>query len=328
MSTIPQDERKSKSVDEVKRWTEKKKQSRAMSKRLYSLGVDFHSRAIRMEQCGDILLQAVCPVCGQYHDTTAKLCRDRLCPTCQWRLSRARYSQMMQCIEIMKPKLLDTQGFCQMITLTIKNVPLHELRHAIESLSTGWHNLARRKPYNQSFAWARNLEITINPRTREAHPHLHILMFWKGKDREAVTAANKSLAKDWREVMRLGYLPQTDVRNAYCKSTLADIKPGDSEAIVEAAKEAAKYTVKDSQLAKLTNTELEIFARSIAGIRFCSYGGELKKIRSKLGLSDEDYNGEDRTHCTCGAKLIQCVLEWNGSTYAVKALQTIGGAEK
>lgn len=331
MSIVNEDSQKVKSVTEIQKWTEKKKSSKEMAKKLNMLGGNYKSRAIRMEQCGDVLIQTVCPVCGETGTTTAKLCRDRLCPTCQWRLSRARYAQMMQCIEIMKPALLECKGFCQMITLTIKNVPLSELKSAIKEMHSAWTRLNHKKPYRQTMAWSKNLEITINKRTREAHPHMHILLFWKGEQRSEAEAAAKCLSEQWKAALNIDYLPQTDTRNAYVKHKQADIIPNENDAIIEASKEAAKYTTKDSQLQKLSLFELSQFAEAVAGIRFASYGGLLKKIRSKLGLSDEDYTFNDRVTCHCGAKLMQCVLEWNGTGYIVKALQNIeevvGGAK-
>lgn len=331
MSIVNEDSKKVKSVSEIQRWAEKKKRSKEMAKKLHALGGQFVNRAFRMEQCGDILIQTVCPVCGDTGTTTAKLCRDRLCPTCQWRLSRARYAQMMQCIEIMKPVLLEKHGFCQMITLTIKNVPLSELKAAIKEMHSAWTRLNHKKPYRQAMAWSKNLEITINKRTREAHPHLHILLFWEGEQKTAAEAAGRELSELWKSALNIDYLPQTDARNAYVKRRSADILPNENEAIIEASKEAAKYTAKDSQLASLSLFELSQFAEAVNGVRFASYGGLLKKIRSKLGLSDEDYTFNDRVTCHCGAKLVQCVLEWNGTNYEVKALQhieeVVGGAK-
>lgn len=331
MSILSENQKKVKTVSEIQRWAEKKKKSKEMAKKLHLLGGKYVNRAFRMEQCGDVLVQTVCPVCGDTGTTTAKLCRDRLCPTCQWRLSRARYAQMMQCIEIMKPVLLEEKGFCQMITLTIKNVPLAELKAAIKEMHSAFHNLIRRRPYKETLAWSKNLEITMNKRTREMHPHLHILLFWKGEQRAIAEEAGKALSASWKDVLNIDYLPQTDTRNAYVKRKTADIIPNDSEAIVEAATEAAKYTAKDSDIANMSLFELSQFAEAVSGVRFASYGGLLKKIRSKLGLSDEDYTFNDRVTCHCGAKLMQCVLEWNGTNYEVKALQhieeVVGGAK-
>ena len=333
MSILPEEHKQVKPITEIQRWAEKKRKSKEIAHKLRLLGKDYTNRSFRMEECGNVLLQTVCPVCGDAGTATAKLCRDRLCPVCQWRLSKARFAQMIQCIELMRPVLLEEKGFCQMITLTIRNPKMYKLKETIKKIHAAWNKLNQRVPYRNAIAWARNLEITISEKDRSPHPHLHILIFWKGSQRAVADEAASKLGEVWGSLLGVKYTPEVHTTDAYTKPSetsdidisikSVDFKPNDTESAIAAAVEASKYIVKEDQISGLSLKELRIFDQNTAGIRFSSYGGLLRKIRSKLGLQDDDYTCTDSVHCHCGAKLVQCVLEWNGERYEVKALQKI-----
>ena len=56
------------------------------------------------------------------------------------------------------------------------------------------------------------------------------------------------------------------------------------------------------------------FVAAISGMRFCSFGGEIKKARKKLGYKDADDDGEQegpQINCECGAEMVQELLQWS-----------------
>lgn len=307
------------SKDSVK-WTEKKRDSIKMAARFVTIGGKLFSRGKRMEMCGDIITSTLCPHCGTHGHTLTNLCRDRLCPICAWRLSRARFAQMAKVLQLLAPIITEKHAYCQLITLTVKNIPLHKLSAALKEMSKAWDKLARRQPLRDKsrrlIGWARNTEITINPRTREAHPHYHIMLLWDGEYKRDVMEWSKTLQEQWRECLGIDYNPIVDARAAYAKKQ--GFTASEEDATIAAALEASKYCVKDKQIAELSDSELVMFAHQIAGYRFASYGGMIKLMRQKLGLSDEDYNEMDDGQCTkCGAKMVQYIMQWNGASYVI-----------
>ena len=55
----------------------------------------YPARAYRMADCSKRIDYTYCPECGSMHIARTYLCRDRLCPLCQWRLSLQRIGDMM-----------------------------------------------------------------------------------------------------------------------------------------------------------------------------------------------------------------------------------------
>ena len=81
------------------RWQYHKQLSQQMAARLAILGLT--ARAERMYMCGSDLVFDKCADCGHVHVRQAQLCRDRLCPTCNWRLSLKRYARMSDILAVL-----------------------------------------------------------------------------------------------------------------------------------------------------------------------------------------------------------------------------------
>lgn len=310
---------------EAVKWAEKKRAAVRMSKRFIGIGGKLFARGKRMEVCGELITSTVCPSCGQHGHTMTSLCRDRLCPVCAWRLSRARFAQMAKVLELIRPIVKDEKAICMLITLTVRNVPLYKLSGALKEMSAAWKRITMRVPFKSKqsplIGFARNTEITINPKTREAHPHYHIMLLWKGAAKKQVEEWVKTLQEQWRTALNVDYAPIVDAREAYTKERHFDTE---ADATIAAALEASKYCVKDKQVAELSDAELVMFAQQIEGYRFASYGGLIKTVRKKLGLSDDSYDEIDNGTCpTCGTKMLQYVMTWSGSTYVLTEVKAV-----
>ena len=81
----------------TKKWQYKKEQALKMSEKMYCAGYD--RRAERMAECSDIVQLQYCHDCDSYQVKRANLCRDKLCPICNWRLSLRRMMSMMSIID-------------------------------------------------------------------------------------------------------------------------------------------------------------------------------------------------------------------------------------
>ena len=268
MFIIPNDKTKNK-------WKKKHIQNLQMAKKMNIAG--FKERAIRMIGCGSQIEVERCEKCGQVIFKKAILCRDRLCPTCAWRLSVKRFAEMMSVFnEIFKehPELK-----ASMLTLTVKNVPVSELKETCRNMSNAWKRLTQSKSFAlKIIGYARSLEITINKRTLKTHPHLHILLIW-GKN-EDNNVFRERMKKMWRKTTNIDYDPIIDIRDAYSKD--------ETDSAVKIALEGFKYAIKPNDFEKIPLKDFFEFANQIKGIRFISYGGIILNTRRKLKMLEKD----------------------------------------
>ena len=99
---------------------------------------------------------------------TSKYCKNRICPIC----NRIRTAQLMNSY-LPEFKKWEELTF---ITLTIPNVPEHELKDRIRQMERvfKWIKDVLRKR-KQPLKCIRKLEVTENPETINVHPHYHII---------------------------------------------------------------------------------------------------------------------------------------------------------
>jgi len=288
------------------KWAKKKMSSEAIARKLYAAG--YKGRAARMMECGSILEFAYCPECGRTHVKRANLCRDRLCPTCSWRLSLKRFGEMTSILNAMGEEI--NRHTVSMLTLTVKNVKLADLRETIKTMSKAWFAMTTRKLMTKEvWGWAKSLEITQNQKTGEFHPHFHVLIFWNGQVRSQEYRAK--FQKTWQRCAKLDYPPIIDIRDAYSEK--------DGNEVVRAALESFKYITKNSTLIRMNLSNFSEFAEQIKNIRAISFGGEIRKIREKLGMDDRDQPDNSSTYdiiCPeCASPILESVARWAGCRY-------------
>ena len=277
----------------------------------------YERRAMRMVDCSTVLVAQVCPDCGQIHIKRANLCRDRLCPVCQWRLSAQRYAEMSKMLEASGDLLEgNTVAF---LTLTVKNVTVDKLKGTLQDMSKAYKRLQERKLWKDNcLAWARSVEVTYNVNKGTYHPHYHVLFVLNGEHDEGSLGAFRNLmGKLWDKCARLDYSSVIDLRRAY-----SDL---DKDSVLAAARESFKYAVKSRDLTHLSLNDMKAFINAIAGFRMVSYGGAFRAIRKALGMQerldeprDEQPEG-DIVWCDCGGKYDETLLKWSGVTEGYNA---------
>ena len=290
------------------KWAVHKKQSLEMATRMARMRSINPSRPQRMLSCGDTLTSRYCPSCGHTHVIAAKRCRDRLCPLCTWRLSIQRYHEMMDTLELLQDQIDQEHLHASMLTLTVRNVKVSDLKECLQMIQAAWKRLYQSKLWRGVIGWARCLEITYNSKAKTVHPHLHILALTE--DRIDYQTADTELRMGWRSAARLRYNPQTDIREAYDTNGAVDVW--------RCAGEAFSYSIKPSTLLSMPDKQLETFANQIAGTRMTSYGGIIKTARAQLGFTDDEYaddNEHGDTTCQCGSPLEEMVLAWSAGGY-------------
>lgn len=287
------------------KWSEKKKLNIVVSNKMDAAG--FEERAARMRFCGTFLNMKVCPDCGKSFISSANLCRDRLCPTCSWRLSLKRFAEMCQTMQYITADDYQKAGF---LTLTVKNCKPEDLRHTIEKMSSDWHDLTLSRKFRAKVVgWARSLEITYNKRDNTFHPHFHIILLFK--ELESSNTTQVFFRKEWNRVAKLDYEAITDYREIFADENTE----GTEEAKIEKALiETYKYSVKSEELADMPLSSFRALTAGIAGIRFYAFGGIIKKARQYFKFTDKDNETEldcNREICDCGALLTDELMKWS-----------------
>lgn len=282
-------------------WQEKKQANIRMARRMKAAG--YKTRAFRMEHCGDYIMFGKCTTCGHVEVQHANLCRDKLCPVCQWRKSRRLFGEMCRTLCYIDDIDTYSAGF---LTLTVKNCTVDKLSDTLSRMAAAWNRfLANRQIKGIVRGWARSLEITYNSQSGEFHPHYHVILLYDDLIGEGRTRA--LLRQRWATAYQAGYEPITDFR------VIDDVR-GDNRDLGAAIAETYKYAVKSDDCAAMPLQTFRDFVAQINGKRFQAFGGIIKKARRELGLTEDDTGDEDTdtTVCArCGGELQQYIAEWS-----------------
>lgn len=238
-------------------------------------------RASRVRDCGSYLEFHVTESEKKLH--LSNFCKDRLCPMCNWRRSLKIFSQVSRVMDC-----LESQGYNFLfLTLTVKNCSSDDLPRTCQILFDGWRNLYHEKTvFRKSVLGSfRSLEVTRNKRTREFHPHLHVVLAVKPDYFKHGYISQEQWAELWRSCCSLDYIPVIDIRR---------IKE-DSRGLSGAVAEVAKYAVKSSDFLDGTFSECSAYVSSflsaLSGRRLCSFTGVFSEVRKQLSLDDVE-NGD------------------------------------
>ena len=303
--------------DLLVKWNEKKRRNLKIANKMLDAG--FEERGKRMRFCGTFLTKSKCPDCGKSVISSANLCRDRLCPTCAWRLSLRRFADMCATMQYLQDVSYYDAGF---LTLTVKNCKPENLRYTLQKMSEDWNRmLCQRVVKGMVWGWARSLEITYNARTNTFHPHYHVIMITNTHG-EGQAVLQQFFRERWKLSTRLPYEPITDFR--FIDSDGREHNDIDDDTFTNAILETYKYSVKSDELENMPLDTFRQFVAAISGIRFCSFGGEIKKARKQLGYKDADDDGEQESpqiNCECGAEMVQELLQWSFTEKQYKTLR-------
>ena len=93
---------------------------------------------------------------------SANFCRNRFCPTCQWRRSVKLFRQNYDCFEWIRAKYPGCRFV--FLTLTVRNVPIDSLVSRLADMSNAWHRFTMRRDFKALglLGWLRVLEVTRN----------------------------------------------------------------------------------------------------------------------------------------------------------------------
>jgi plasmid rolling circle replication initiator protein Rep len=208
----------------------------------------------------------------------ARFCHVRSCPVCQWRRSMAWQARMFTALPTIEEQMPYMRWL--MLTLTVRNCEVSELKATIKHMQQSFKRLRERKDW-PAVGYIKSLEVTRGA-DGSAHPHFHILMLVPKSYFGRSYLKTEEWSKLWCESLRVDYLPVVDVRTV--KSKNPD-KPNDiSSAVVE----VLKYETKVADLEAHPDFLLEL-AKQMIRVRAVEIGGILKEyLKTDDPVTDEE----------------------------------------
>ena len=249
--------------------------------------------AVRVRDCAEALFFRLTEAADtgelMWKLKSAPFCHYRHCSICQWRRSLRLKAIVMSAL----PEVLrqyPTARFA-LLTLTVRNCNLDDLRATVRAMNRGFKRLIERKNW-PALGWIRALEVTRG-KDGSAHPHFHVLLmlpasYFSGQ----AYVPTREWVKRWREVMRLDYDPVCDVRAIRPKArAIADgLTAGEVQALAlrSAVAELVKYATKTADLIAGGPDWLAEYVTQMHGAKATTSGGVLKGILKDVREQDED----------------------------------------
>lgn len=195
-----------------KPWDVHKAQSLDVAE-LLDLGFESHQKqAKRMRECAQRLNFAWSGPTpeGETHLRlkSTYFCRVRQCPICQWRRSLMWISRFYKAFPVIYANHPEWRYI--MLTLTVKNCQVVDLRSTISDMNKAWDRMTKRKIW-PALGFVRTLEVTRS-KDGSAHPHFHCLLavppgYFVG--RKYLSTAK--WANLWADCLRVDYTPICEV---------------------------------------------------------------------------------------------------------------------
>ena len=263
-------------------WDKHKNGSVVLEDAMRARGGKMSRRAERIAACAEQLAFVMRADGGErrlrLHSAT--FCRVRGCPVCAWRRSLKWLAKMHKAWPLLvgsRPDLVPL-----MLTLTVPNCEVADLRFILQEMGAAWHRLINRKAFKGAIVgWLRNTEITRGRDGASCHPHYHVLLLVPRSYFKGGTYMTQRQWHDlWRGALRLPDVPdhlQVDVRRI---RTSAD----DPEGMIpkKGMLEVTKYTTKVKDITDDPDWFVRVLLQC-ESLRFVASGGILKDV-----LSDKD----------------------------------------
>lgn len=264
------------------KWDRERGVVQKMSDFLYEVG-RFERWAERMDGCtrtlgfGEVIDMDTGEVKAKLVNTF--FCHCRHCQVCDGRKALVRMGRFRE--ELPKIESEYPKARWILLTLTVPNCPVKELRTTLGDMNKAWQRLSQRKAFKPVLGWIRATEVTQEKeRPGYAHPHFHVLLLVPqsmfGKD----YIKHSEWLQLWRDCYRDQSIMSVDVRS---------IKGGTMKGAVETLK-AFNYSMKVDELITRTPEWILEYMEQVHKLRFLATGGVLKNVLKRL---EEDATSEE-----------------------------------
>ena len=262
-----------------KPWDTHKSSSVSISQLYSKSGNDRYSS--RIKDCSNRLEFAITKA-NELGETKLKLtgsqfCRVRHCSICQWRRSLKWRARMFEAT----PKILlayPTHRWL-LLTLTVRNCELSELRSQLDHMTKSFAKLVKSKDF-PAIGWIRATEVTRG-KDGSAHPHFHCLLlvppsYFAGHS----YLSTAKWAVMWQKALKISYIPITDVEA---------IRAHSDEDLAKQVCHTLKYSVKPSDLLLGDNFAwLSELTAQLHKTRAVAIGGVIKDYLKEIDEDKDD----------------------------------------
>ncbi len=291
---------------------QRKSQALSIARKYSLLGYDNYAR--RMEDCLSYAhfkeKSFYTPEYDDYEDevihvheerkwrlVSARFCRIRHCPVCQW-----RRAMRWQALTLKKLSSIGSQfphSRWLFLTLTVRNCLLTELKSTIQHLNQSFKKLTLRKAF-PAFGWLKSLEVSLdNP---YAHPHFHCLLMVDESYFSDNYLEHEYWCDTWKKVAKLNYNPSIHI---------SAVPPEEELSVVS---EILKYSIKPSDLAKITPLNLYELTNQLHHVKAINKGGILRDLLQDVN-DDTDLIGSDGQGEETGHSAVYRLNNNGGGTY-------------
>jgi plasmid rolling circle replication initiator protein Rep len=167
------------------------------------------------------------------------------------------------------------------LTLTVRNMPLTELRTSLQDMNKAWNRLRLRPEFASNVVgWIRTTEVTRG-HDGSAHPHFHVLLMVRPSYFTHHYVKQERWVDLWRECARLDYQPS--VRISAVKPMHGAV--ASESPLRRAVSETLKYSVKPADMSGDWLIEL---TKQVHKLRFIASGGALKNVLRETEETEKD----------------------------------------
>ena len=247
---------------------------------LHYVGSKFDRYAERISFCSQLLefgLNADVDGAIKLKLRSAKFCRVRYCPVCQWRRSLMWKAKAYEVLPKIVSKYPNHRWL--FMTLTQKNVPISELRETLTQMNKGFKRMVERKAF-PAIGWLRSMEVTRG-RDGNAHPHFHCLLMVPRSYFGRNYLKQNEWVQLWRQSMRMDYNPVMDIQAVREGTSPSSLIP-----------ELFKYCTKESDMVADREWFLEL-TNQLYKMRAIATGGVLKEYLRDVPEEPEDLIGSN-----------------------------------
>lgn len=233
--------------------------------------------ALRSDDQGDVSIKL----------QSAKFCRVRHCPVCQWRRSMKWQAKMFTAMPKIQAEYPTHRWI--FVTLTVRNCDLVDLRTTVADMNKAFVRLSQLKIF-PAIGWIKSVEVTRNQETGQAHPHFHCLMLVPPSYFGKSYIKQEDWRSLWQQCLRVEYLPVVNVKAVKPKKNkLTDELDDIGQAIVE----VLKYSVKEEDLVADEDWLVEL-TKQLHKTRAIAIGGVLKKFLKEEKEDDDLVHIEEK----------------------------------
>ena len=199
-------------------------------------------------------------------------CHCRHCQLCDGRKSLVRMGRFKD--ELPKIEAEHPKARWILLTLTVPNCPVTELRATLSDMNKAWQRLSQRKAFKPVLGWIRATEVTQDKKRPDyAHPHFHVLLLVKPSYfRGQSYVSQAEWLQLWRDCYRDQSIISVDVRA---------IKGGTMKGAVETLK-AFNYSMKVDELINRSPDWILEYMEQVHKLRFLATGGVLKDVLKRI----------------------------------------------